>query len=56
MELQSLELSSDRKVLSIGLRLEQNKVYEMDLGPIKSASGIELKNNFAYYTLNELLK
>ena len=56
VELQSLELSSDRKVLSIGLRLEQNKVYEMDLGPIKSASGIELKNNFAYYTLNELLK
>jgi len=28
----------------------------MDLGSIKSASGIELKNNFAYYTLNELLK
>ena len=56
VELQSLDLSSDRKVLSIGLRLEQNKIYEMDLGPIKSASGIELKNNFAYYTLNELLK
>jgi hypothetical protein len=56
VELQSLHLSSDRRVLSICLPLDQDKVYEMDLGPIQSASGIELKNNFAYYTLNELLK
>lgn len=53
---QSLQVSPDRRVLSIGIPLVRDKVYEIDLGQIQSASGRELKNNFAYYTLNELLK
>jgi hypothetical protein len=53
---QSLHVSPDRRVLSIGIPIVRDKVYEIDLGQIQSASGRELENNFAYYTLNELLK
>ena len=53
---QRLHVSPDRRVLSIGIPLVRDKVYEIDLGQIQSASGRELENNFAYYTLNELLK
>jgi len=52
--IEGLKLSQDRRTLSIELPLIKDKVYEIDLGQIISASGLELKNNYAFYTLNEL--
>lgn len=54
--IQQIRVSLDRQTLSINIPLMKDKIYEIDLGQIQSASGLELKNNFAYYTLNELLK
>ena len=52
--IENARLSADCKVLSLKIPLEQDKIYEIDLGAVTSASGLELKNNYAYYTLNEL--
>jgi len=54
VSIEKIQLSPDRKTLSLTVPLKQDKVYEIDLGFIKSTQGSELKNNFAYYTLNEL--
>ncbi len=56
VQIEQVHLSRDRRTLSINIPLMKDKVYEIDLGEIQSAAGLELKNNFAYYTLNELLK
>lgn len=53
--LKRIDLSKDGKTLSLAIPLERNKVYEIDLGPLRSAKGAVLQNNFAYYTLNELV-
>lgn len=50
---QQLTVSEDRKTLSFEFPVEQDNVYEFDLGLIYSASGSELQNNYAYYTVNE---
>ena len=54
LPIQRLQVSADRKTLSVQLPLTKNRVYEIDLGLLRSAEGLELQNNFAYYTLNEL--
>ena len=56
VELQSWRLSPDQKILSMTLPLVRDKIYEIDLGRLFSSTGMELKNHFAFYTLNELLK
>ena len=54
--IESTSLSSDRRTLHIALPVAKNKVYEFNLGMIRSSKGQELKNNYAFYTLNELAK
>jgi putative heme-binding domain-containing protein len=49
-------ISSDRRTLSIRVPVARNNVYEIDLGALRSADGTELQNNFAFYTLNELVQ
>ena len=49
-------LSADRRKLSIRVPVARNNIYEIDLGALRSADGIELQNNFAFYTLNELVQ
>lgn len=49
-----LAVSADRRTLSIKVPVARNNVYEIDLGVLHSAGGLELQNNFAFYTLNEL--
>ena len=56
LPVQRLSLSADRRTLSITVPVEKNNVYEIDLGAVRSADGLELQNNFAFYTLNELVK
>lgn len=56
VNLQQVRVSPDRRTLSMDIPLMKDKVYEIDLGHVESESGLELKNNFAFYTLNELLK
>lgn len=50
-----LSVSKDRKTLSIKIPVTRNKVYAFDFGSLQNADGVELQNNFAFYTLNELL-
>ncbi len=54
--IRKIKLSKDRMTLSIQIPLQKDKVYEIDLGYVKSRSGDELKNNYGFYTLNELCK
>lgn len=56
IDVQEVQISPDRQTISITIPLMKDKVYEIDLGRVQSQSGLELKNNFAFYTLNELLK
>ena len=49
-------VSADRRTLSIRVPVARNNVYEIDFGALRSADGIELQNNFAFYTLNELVQ
>jgi putative heme-binding domain-containing protein len=56
LPVERLSLSADRHTLSITVPVAQDNVYEVDLGAVLSADGIELQNNFAFYTLNELVK
>ena len=51
-----LAVSADRRTLSITVPVSKDNVYEIDLGQLQSANGVELQNNFAFYTLNELAK
>lgn len=51
-----LDLSADRRRLSIAVPVQRNRIYEIDLGVIHSTDGAELQNNFAFYTLNELVE
>jgi len=41
-------------MLSIRVPVARNNIYEIDVGALRSTDGIELHNNFAFYTLNEL--
>ena len=52
----NIAISPDRRTISIQVPISKDKIYEIDLGTLESASGIELKNNFAFYTINELAK
>ena len=56
VEITRAKLADDRQTLSIEVPLTKDKVFEIDLGRIVSASGLELQNNYAFYTLNELRK
>ena len=56
LPVEDLTLSRDRKTLSIQIPVAQNNVYEIDLGSLHSVDGVELENNFAFYTLNELVR
>ena len=56
LPVQRLSLSTDRRTLSITVPVEKDNVYEIDVGAVRSADGLELQNNFAFYTLNELVK
>ena len=56
LPVQRLSLSTDSRTLSITVQVAKNNVYEIDLGAVQSADGLELQNNFAFYTLNELVK
>lgn len=49
-------VSNGRKTLSIKVSVSKDNVYEIDLGPLRSADDIELQNNFGFYTVNELAK
>lgn len=55
LAVERLTISEDRKTLSIIVPVVIDNVYETDLGPLRSADGAELENNFAFYTLNELV-
>lgn len=56
IDLRHVRVSPDRRTVSIDIPLMKDRIYEIDLGRVQSESGLELKNNFAFYTLNELLK
>ncbi len=56
LPVEGLTLSSDRRRLSVRVPVAKNNIYEIDLGVVHSADGIELENNFAFYTLNELVR
>ena len=47
-------ISADRKTLSIDVPVARDNVYEIDLGLLRGVGGVELQNNFAFYTVNEL--
>ncbi|MFD2256159.1 hypothetical protein ACFSSA_05700 [Luteolibacter algae] len=49
-----LQVSKDRKVLSVKLPLEKEFIYQIQLPELESKSGQTLENNYAYYTLNRL--
>ena len=49
-------VSEDRKTLHLNAPVAKSNIYEIDLGLIRSASGLELKNNYSYYTVNEVVK
>jgi putative heme-binding domain-containing protein len=55
LPVERLTVSDDRKTLSINVPVSKDKIYEIDLGPLQSANGVELQNNFAFYTVNELV-
>lgn len=50
-----LRLSADRMTLSLRLPLKAEYIYEIQLPELTATSGLRLENNFAYYTLNQLL-
>jgi putative heme-binding domain-containing protein len=54
LPVQRLTVSEDRKTLSISVSISKDNVYEIDLGPLHSADGVDLQNNFGFYTVNEL--
>ena len=51
----SATVSTDRRVLSIKLPRQAEYIYEIQLPELTSASGLSLENNYAVYTLNQLL-
>lgn len=53
--LSNLEISADRTRLSLRLPLKAEFIYEIQLPQLTSRTGLRLENNFAYYTLNQLL-
>lgn len=48
-------IANDRSTLSLHLPLKAGFVYEIQLPELTSGSKLGLQNNFAYYTLNQLL-
>lgn len=48
-------VSPDRKTLSMKLPLKADFIYELKFEGLTSQSGRSLENNFAFYTLNQLL-
>ena len=56
LPVQTLSVSADRRTLSIAIPVNRAHVYEIDVGNVRSADGLELQNHFAFYTLNELVE
>ena len=55
MPITSATVSNNRRVLSIKLPRQAEYIYEIQLPELTSASGLRLDNNYAVYTLNQLL-
>ena len=55
LPIQALKLSKDKKVLDIQVKLETNKIYELNFPEMTSAQNKKLLNRSAFYTLNHLL-
>ena len=50
-----IEISEDRSTLSVKLPLKAEFIYQIQLPELESKSGLRLDNNYAVYTLNQLL-
>ena len=49
-----VEVSKDGIEVRIGVTLEKNRVYKLNLGAITAKDGSKMANGFAWYTLNRL--
>lgn len=55
VQVSNIRISSDKKKVSITLAsLKAERIYELQLGDIRSSSGTALANHFISYTLNKL--
>lgn len=51
----AVDLSNERRTLSLKLPLQAEYIYNIQLPELASANGLLLDNNFGIYTLNQLL-
>ncbi len=49
-----LNLSQDRKTLTLTLPLQAERIYQIQLPVLETDAGLTLENNYGYYTLNRL--
>jgi hypothetical protein len=50
----SVQVSKDGLEVRIGVTLEENRVYKLNLGAIAAKDGSKMANAYAWYTLNRL--
>jgi len=56
VQVKDIQFSEDRKMMKLTLPLKPEFVYQIQLPEMTAVSSLKLENNFAYYTLNNLLR